>query len=209
MAYGQPTNPRGVGFNGYNLNSYPSYNNNVPSYNNTPVYNNNTITDNQGGQMGTNVIPGQQTFQMQQPVQNMVPVISSASRPVTSIEEARSVAADFQGNLMLFPDIMHGRIYLKRWNFNTGQAEFYEYAPVQPVQPTQDVQQQDNDTIPEQPSYATVESVNGIQEYVKTLERNIDNLSKEINRLKKPSNPNTSKQYQKKKVENVRLENYD
>lgn len=203
MAYGQPYNPRGVGYNAYNYNPYPSYSNN------NPAYNNNTIPDNQGGQMATNVIPGQQTFQMQQPVQNMVPVISAASRPVTSIEEARSVAADFQGNLMLFPDITHNRVYLKRWNFNTGQADFFEYAPIEPVQQTQDAQQQGNVPAPEQVSYATVESVNGIQEYVKNLEKVIDNLSDEINRLKKPSIPNTNKPYKKKKVENVRLENYD
>lgn len=56
--------------------------------------------------------------------------LSPMSRPVSSREEAQATAADFSGALMLFPDISHGRVYLKRWNMQTGAADFMEFGPV-------------------------------------------------------------------------------
>lgn len=56
--------------------------------------------------------------------------LSPMSRPVSSREEAQATAADFSGALMLFPDISHGRVYLKRWNMQTGAADFVEFGPV-------------------------------------------------------------------------------
>lgn len=56
--------------------------------------------------------------------------LSPMSRPVSSKEEAQATAADFSGALMLFPDISHGRVYLKRWNMQTGAADFLEFGPV-------------------------------------------------------------------------------
>lgn len=56
--------------------------------------------------------------------------LSPMSRPVSGKEEAMAAAADFSGALMLFPDISHGRVYLKRWNMQTGAADFLEFAPV-------------------------------------------------------------------------------
>ena len=59
--------------------------------------------------------------------------LSPMSRPVSSREEAQATAADFSGALMLFPDISHGRVYLKRWNVQTGAADFLEFGPVEAV----------------------------------------------------------------------------
>lgn len=71
--------------------------------------------------------------------------LSSMSRPVSGKEEAMAAAADFSGAMMLFPDIAHGRVYLKRWNMQTGAADFLEFAPV--------VEQR-----PAQPEYVSVQS---------------------------------------------------
>lgn len=56
--------------------------------------------------------------------------LSPMSRPVSSREEAQACAADFSGALMIFPDLAHSRVYLKRWNMQTGAADFVEFDPV-------------------------------------------------------------------------------
>lgn len=58
--------------------------------------------------------------------------LSPTSRIVANREEAMGVPADFNGNLMVFPDITHNRVFVKRWNYQTGAADFVEYAPVHP-----------------------------------------------------------------------------
>lgn len=63
--------------------------------------------------------------------------LSPMSRPVSGKEEAMAAAADFSGAMMLFPDIAHGRVYLKRWNMQTGAADFLEFAPVTEQRPVQ------------------------------------------------------------------------
>lgn len=82
------------------------------------------------------VMPAMQPMMGQMP-QQMVPApqmqqggLSPMSRPVSGKEEAMAAAADFSGAMMLFPDIAHGRVYLKRWNMQTGAADFLEFAPV-------------------------------------------------------------------------------
>ena len=63
--------------------------------------------------------------------------ISPASRPVSSKEEAMAVGADFSGAPMIFPDMAHNAIYVKRWDFQSGSAVFTEYVPrsVEPEAP--------------------------------------------------------------------------
>ena len=56
--------------------------------------------------------------------------LSPMSRPVSSREEAQACAADFSGALMIFPALAHSRVYLKRWNMQTGAADFLEFGPV-------------------------------------------------------------------------------
>ena len=75
--------------------------------------------------------------QMYQPQQNIAPAqsvgqgqgISGMSRPVSSKEEAMAVGADFSGVPMIFPDMAHNAIYVKRWDFQSGTAIFTEYVP--------------------------------------------------------------------------------
>lgn len=55
--------------------------------------------------------------------------LSPMSRPVSSREEAQATAADFSGALMVFPDLSHGHVYLKRWNMQTGAADFVDFVP--------------------------------------------------------------------------------
>lgn len=101
--------------------------------------------------------------------------LSTASRPVTSREEAMGVAADFSGALMLFPDVTHDRVYIKRWDLAAGGPAFQEYAPVTPVA-TEPVQ------VPrkEQPSWVSIQDFQDLQDVV-------DQLKSEIDRLKKPA----------------------
>lgn len=119
-----------------------------------------------------------QTPMMQQP--QMQPIqqasqpaqgLSSASRPVTNREEAVSTPADFSGALMVFPDLSNNRVYLKRWNMQTGSADFGEFAPVIP---------QNNEPQKPEVVFASLHDFQDLQETV-------SNLQKEIDRLKKPA----------------------
>lgn len=67
--------------------------------------------------------------------------LSPMSRPVSSREEAQACAADFSGALMIFPDLAHSRVYLKRWNMQTGAADFVEFGPVIESTPAEEVPQ--------------------------------------------------------------------
>lgn len=93
--------------------------------------------------------------------------LSATSRLVSSREEAVAVPADFGGSLMLFPDITHNRIYTKRWNMQTGAADFIEFAPVVP------------EPVEQQPEveYATVNDVQDLKDY-------LDDIYDEVMRLK-------------------------
>lgn len=92
---------------------------------NFPPYNPYQQTIMQGQQMMPQMTP-------QMPVAPQMPQggLSPMSRPVSGKEEAMAAAADFSGAMMLFPDIAHGRVYLKRWNMQSGAADFMEFAPV-------------------------------------------------------------------------------
>lgn len=61
--------------------------------------------------------------------------LSPMSRPVSSREEAKATAADFSGALMVFPDLSHGHVYLKRWNMQTGAADFVDFVPAADTKP--------------------------------------------------------------------------
>ena len=105
---------------------------------------------------------------VQPSAQQNVQGLSPASRPVTNREEANAVSADFSGNLMVFPDITHNRIYVKRWNLQTGAAEFFEFVPVSEAK------------TPEPPPivYASMDDL-------KELSSTIDDLKAEIEKMKK------------------------
>lgn len=118
----------------------------------------------QQGQQGP-FIPQAMNQQAQLPAQGQQS-LSQASRLVASREEAIGVAADFSGALMLFPDVTHERVYLKRWNYQTGAADFIEFAPV--VQAP-----------PQPPAFASLQDLQDLQSTV-------DSLRQELDRLKKP-----------------------
>lgn len=84
--------------------------------------------------------------------------LSPASRPVSGREEAQAAPADFSGALMVFPDLSHGMVWVKRWNMQAGAAEFAGFALVQPSAP---------------PEYVTVE----------TMQTELDRLRAEIRKL--------------------------
>lgn len=115
-----------------------------------------------------------QAVQMQQQNQQPIQGLSAASRPVTSREEANGVAADFSGSLMVFPDITHDRVYIKRWDVNAGAAQFQEYAPAARAQ-----QQA------EQPRQDTPAAFASLQDF-QDLKGLVENLRQEIDALKRP-----------------------
>jgi len=109
----------------------------------------------------------QQPPQSQQPASQQI-ALSAASRPVTNRDEANAVPADFSGALMLFPDITHNRVYVKRWDYTAGGPSFVEYAPVIPEPPR-----------PETPAvWATLEDMQTMQDAVEQLKAEIDRLKR-------------------------------
>lgn len=138
--------------------NYPPYN----PYNQMQPYQNQMM-------MQPQQITQPQIQPVQQPAQP-AQGLSNVSRPVTNREEAVSTPADFSGALMVFPDLSNNRIYLKRWNMQTGSADFGEFAPVAPAGNEQ----------PKPVAFASLEDFRGLQETV-------SNLQKEIDRMKKPA----------------------
>ena len=68
-----------------------------------------------------------------QPMQQAAPAVqqppqpSIKVRPVASEEEARGVPVEFDGSLILLPDMAHGAIYSKQLNMQDGSAIFRRY----------------------------------------------------------------------------------
>ena len=91
----------------------------------------------------------QPNFGMAPPVQNQpAQGLSPSSRMVSNRDEANSVPADFTGSLMVFPDIRNNRVYIKKWNYQTGTADFLEFVPA---------------TQEQTPQYATAEDLNALR----------------------------------------------
>lgn len=124
------------------------------------------------------VQPPQIPLQPAQPQNQTAQGLSPASRPVTNREEAVSTPADFSGALMVFPDLSNNRIYLKRWNMQTGSADFGEFAPVIPA---------GNEPQPQKTAaFVRLEDFQSLQDTVASLQ-------KEIERLKKPAGKTVKK----------------
>ena len=119
-------------------------------------------------EMGQNYIPQQNAPQGQ--AVGQAQGISPFSRPVSSKEEAMAVGADFSGAPMIFPDMAHNAVYVKRWDFQTGSAVFVEYVP--------------KDAASEVPApvYATQGDFN---EFAEKLAERLDDIETDIERLKK------------------------
>lgn len=112
------------------------------------------------------------------PQQNVAPVqsvgqtqgISPASRPVSSKEEAMAVGADFSGAPMIFPDMAHNTIFVKRWDFQTGAAVFTEYVA--------------KEDVPEAPT-AVYATQGDFRELAERMTERLEDIEAEIERLKK------------------------
>ena len=58
-------------------------------------------------------------------------------RPVSSLEEVRAAAVDFDGSISFFPDLANGKIYTKQCNIDgTASLNMYEIKEI-PVAPSQ------------------------------------------------------------------------
>ena len=84
-----------------------------------------------------------------QPMQN-----GFICRPVTSRIEAEAVQVDFMGPGTVMPDLAHGTIYLKRFNPQSGSAEFLTFTAQQEQAPVQ---------------YATAQEVQAIRAELEAL----------------------------------------
>lgn len=56
-------------------------------------------------------------------------------QPVACEDEARAIPTDFSGNIMLLPDLTHGKIYCKALNMADGSALFTTFEAPQPPAP--------------------------------------------------------------------------
>lgn len=84
-------------------------------------------------------------------------------RPVASKEEAIAAQIDFSGPGTVMPDPVHGVIYLKRFNRDTGSVDFITFAPWQEPAP---------------PEYATTNDINEMRQTINRLAEEIDRLKK-------------------------------
>ena len=73
-----------------------------------------------------------QRQQTTQPLmQQAQPFVGLKGRPVSSLEEARAAAIDFDGSVFFFPDLANKRIYTKQINLDgTASMNMYEYKEV-------------------------------------------------------------------------------
>lgn len=142
----------------YNYGNYPVYN---PGYVPSQPYQNQMLMQ-QSQQMP---IAAPQT------VSATTQGISPVSRPVSNREEAVAAQIPFEGSISVFPDITHNRVYIKRWNMQTGASDFVDFAPVVQTAGEPDVNKDD----------AVFASIQDFQD----LQETVNNLQKEIERLKK------------------------
>ena len=62
------------------------------------------------------------------PAQQQQAFVGLKGRPVSSLEEARAAAIDFDGSVFFFPDLANKRIYTKQINLDgTASMNMYEY----------------------------------------------------------------------------------
>ena len=81
-----------------------------------------------------------------------------------------AVGADFSGAPMIFPDMAHNSIYVKRWDYQSGSAVFVEYVP--------------KDSAPEAPA-AVYATQGDFKELAERMTERLDDIESEIDRLKK------------------------
>lgn len=86
-------------------------------------------------QQSYNYYPNNQYSQPQKPMVPLQPTLKG--RPVSSIEEVRATAVDFDGSIFYFPDLANNRIYTKQINMDgTSTTLMYELKEL-PTEPAQ------------------------------------------------------------------------
>ena len=70
-----------------------------------------------------------------QPTQNQTrSLLGLKGRPVSSIDEVRAAAVDFDGTISFFPDLANGKIYTKQCNIDgTASLNMYELKEIPAV----------------------------------------------------------------------------
>lgn len=98
----------------------------------------------------------------QQPQQN--PGVTASM--VTNRQEAEAAQIPFDSSVSVFADLAHGCIYTKRFNPQTGAADFCVYR----------VEQKNADASPEQasPAYATSQELQELRSQIEELATRID-----------------------------------
>ena len=104
-----------------------------------------------------------------QPQANIQPA-GYVCRPVTSREEAVAVTVDFLGPGTIMPDFGHGMIYFKRFNPNSGGAEFFDFS----VQPLPQAQPQPQAA----PAYDPREDIDCLRNEFAVLRGELDEMKK-------------------------------
>lgn len=100
-----------------------------------------------------------------QPMQQAAPAVqqppqpSIKVRPVASEEEARGVPVEFDGSLILLPDMAHGAIYSKQLNMQDGSAIFRRYMAEMPA----------SAPLTAQEPYATIEQLQELRDELEAL----------------------------------------
>lgn len=92
-------------------------------------------------------------------------------RPVTSREEAVASPVDFLGPGTIMPDFGHGMIYFKRFNPNSGGAEFFDFSVQPPPQPQPQA-------APAAQAYDPREDIEGLRNDFSVLRGELDEMKK-------------------------------
>ena len=115
-----------------------------------------------------------------QPMQQTVPAMQQTQqpsikvRPVASEEEARGVPVEFDGSLLLLPDMAHGAIYSKQLNMQDGSAIFRRYMMEIPSSAPQTAQEP---VLPVS-QYATIEQLQELKDELDELRTMIEKQDK-------------------------------
>ena len=112
----------------------------------------------------------QQTQQQHQPLQNTLQQSVYNVRPVTSFEEARASAIEFDGKINIFTDFNTGYIYTKSINMADGNANLHVYKLQPPISTTQQ-------------QYITNQDLETINNRMLNIEQGLNNLQQDFSKI--------------------------
>lgn len=87
-----------------------------------------------------------------------------AASMVTNRQEAEAAQIPFDSSMSIFADVAHGCIYTKRFNPQTGSADFCVYRAEQAEAPAE----------PEAPAYASAQEVADLRKQIEELTDRLD-----------------------------------